>query len=165
MKKLESPNQSLRSRSKIDMIVVHATAGASMESAVDWMMNPKAQVSAHYCIGKDGAVVQLVQESKKAWHAGKSLWKGLDNLNENSIGIELVNLNDGKDDYPEAQIDALAAVIADIQHFYTDITDDRIVGHDQICPGRKSDPGILFPWVSLGVKLERLRRGGEYGGK
>lgn len=153
----ESPNQSFRKKVKIDMIVIHATASDSFDGAVSWMENKKSQVSAHYCISKEGEVVQLVQESKKAWHAGKSTWKGEENLNENSIGIELVNKNDGFDEYPETQIKTLASLIVNIQHFYTDISDDRIVGHDQIAPGRKSDPNINFPWVKLGVLIKEFR--------
>jgi len=154
-----SPNQSLRKSIKINMIVIHATAGSSMENAVSWMRNPKSGVSAHYCIGKDGKIVKLVDESKKAWHAGKSSFKyngnTEENLNENSIGIELVNLNDGKDEYPDVQIKALAGLVRNIMLFYDDITLDRIVGHWNIAPTRKTDPGILFPWVYFGSLLTR----------
>lgn len=160
--KKESPNQSLRKGIKIDMIVIHATAGNSAENAVSWMCNPKSGVSAHYCIDRDGTVYQLVDESKKAWHAGKSSWWNgkvtEENLNENSIGIELVNLNNGKDPYPQAQLEALALIVADVQSFYKDITDNRIVGHGQIAHGRKTDPGNNFPWVQFGVLLERARK-------
>lgn len=154
---IESPNQSMRKGPKIDMIVIHSTASADFDSALSWMQNPKSQVSAHYLVGKDGRVVSLVKESKKAWHAGKSEWKGELDCNNFSIGIELVNKNDGKDEYPEIQIITLAGLIANIQNFYKAITDDRIVGHDQIAPTRKTDPGLLFPWVKLGAYLEEAR--------
>lgn len=154
---IESPNQSFRKRVNIDMIVIHATAGESFEGAVKWLTNPKSGVSAHYCIDKDGKIVQLVKEAKKSWHAGKSVWGEEDNLNENSIGIELVNKNDDKDPYPILQIDSLAKLIVDIQAYYNLISDDRIVGHDQISPGRKTDPGLNFPWVYLGVLIEKYR--------
>lgn len=157
-----SPNQSLRKSIKINMIVIHATAGSSMENAVSWMQNPKSGVSAHYCIGKDGKIVKLVDESKKAWHAGKSSFKyhgnTEENLNENSIGIELVNLNDGKDEYPDVQLKALASLVHNIMLFYDDITLDRIVGHSSIAPNRKTDPGILFPWVYFGSLLTKLQQ-------
>ncbi len=169
-----SPNQSLRKSVKIDMIVIHATAGASLENAVSWMQNPKSGVSAHYCIGKDGKIVKLVDESKKAWHAGKSSFmyhgKVEENLNENSIGIEIVNLNNGKDEYPEIQIKTVAQLVHNIMLFYDDITTDRIVGHWQITPifdklgniqnFRKTDPGILFPWVRFGELLAKLQSKG-----
>lgn len=154
VKLIESPNQSLRKRVKIDMIIIHATGGPTLDGAVTWMCNPKSGVSAHYCIDKNGDCVQLVKESKKSWHAGKSNWEGQDNLNENSIGIELVNLNDGHDSYPDEQLIALAELIADIQRYYQDITEDRILGHDQIAPGRKTDPNINFPWVKFGGLLQ-----------
>jgi N-acetylmuramoyl-L-alanine amidase len=138
------------------MIVIHATAGASLDSAVEWMRNPKSKVSSHYCIGKDGTIVQLVKDTDSAWHAGASEWKGQKDLNKNSIGIELVNLNDGKDTYPNPQINALARLILDIQGRYKAVTNSRIVRHHQIAPGRKTDPGIQFPWLELGVLLEIL---------
>jgi len=153
----ESPNQSLRKGPKIDMIVIHATGDDSFDGALSWMLNPKSQVSAHYLVGKDGKVVQLVKESKKAWHAGKSEWKGEPDCNNFSIGIELVNKNDGKDEYPGIQIVTLAGLVANIQSFFKAITDDRIVGHDQIAPGRKSDPGLNFPWVQFGAFLQEAR--------
>lgn len=147
-----SPNFSERTR-HVDMIVIHATAGASMNSAIDWMCNPKSQVSSHYCIGKDGQIVQLVDTEKKAWHAGPSSWVGQNDLNENSVGIELVNMNDGEDPYPFDQIAALRDLIADLLKKYPAIAYQRIVGHHQIAPGRKTDPGILFPWLALGLLL------------
>lgn len=158
MKKLESPNQSpRRSATKIDLIIIHATAGGSLEGAVGWMMNSKSQVSSHYCISKVGEIVQLVDESKKSWHAGASTWEGKTNLNETSIGIELVNHNDGKDFYTDIQIETLARLIVEIQKRYPEITDERILGHHQIAPSRKTDPGILFPWVKLGVLMGNLK--------
>ncbi len=154
IKFIESPNQSSRNTDKIDMVIIHATASNSLKSSVGWMCNQKSQVSAHYCIDKDGMCVQLVRDGKKAWHAGESSWLGKHDLNENSIGIELVNLNDGKDPYPDEQIIALAMLIAGLQETYKDIMEDRIIGHDQIAPGRKLDPNINFPWVKFGGLLQ-----------
>lgn len=153
----ETPNQNFRKKAKIDMIVIHATASDNFESTIQWLLNKKSTVSSHYIISKEGKVVQLVLESKKAWHAGKSVWNGEENLNENSIGIELMNKNNGTDPYPEAQINALAHLIVDITNFYKDITDDRIIGHNQIAPSRKTDPQINFPWFKLGVLVNELR--------
>ena len=158
MKTLASPNQAPRQRGVVNLILIHATAGATLEGAVGWMMNPKSQVSSHYCIGKVGEVVKLVDESKKAWHAGASKWDGESNLNEVSVGIELVNLNDGVDPYPDIQILTLAQLIVEIQKRHPAVQDERIVGHHQVAPGRKTDPGVLFPWVKLGALLESLRK-------
>lgn len=138
------------------MIVIHATAGQTLDSAVEWMMKPDTSVSAHYVVGKDGSVVQLVPEENKAWHAGKSSWKGQMDLNENSIGIELVNKNDEKDEYPDAQILSLAKLVSGILKANPKITLERIVGHNQIAPGRKSDPGLNFPWVKFGSYLQKV---------
>lgn len=148
MEFLGSPNQSLRKKN-VDMIIIHATASPTLESAVSWLRSPLSEASAHYVIGKDGHTVQLVQEARKAWHAGKSVWKKQSDLNQNSIGIELVNKNDGKDPYPDKQIEALQNLIKDIQEKYPNITDDRILGHNQVSPGRKTDPGVLFPWDKI----------------
>lgn len=145
IKFLNSPNKSFRGTSRIDVIVIHATAG-SFDSALSWMMNVKSFVSAHYLIGKDGRVVQLVKEAFKAWHAGASKWgKDLD-INPISIGIELENNNDGKDPYPEEQIKALSELCNQIMKRHPKITEDRILGHNQISPGRKTDPNKNFPW-------------------
>jgi LysM repeat protein len=134
----------------ITAIVIHSTANSSLEGVVSWFNNPTAKVSAHYTIGKDGQIVQHVQDMHQAWHAGKSTWKGRDGCNEYSIGIELVNLNDGSDPYPEAQHQANLALCAYLTHKYN-IDPDDIMGHLNIAipPGRKSDP--------RGYDLERLR--------
>lgn len=147
-----SPNKSKRKVSKIDMIVIHATAG-SFDSALNWMLNPKAEASAHYLISKTGAIVQLVKDEDKAWHAGVSEWHGEHDCNQFSIGIELENLNDNKDPYPEAQIKNLVLLVHELMKKFPHITKDRIVGHNQIAPGRKTDPGIKFPWVLFGSLL------------
>ena len=149
----ESPNQSMRKGPMLDMIVIHATASKDFDSALNWMLNPKSQVSSHYLIRKNGNIVQLVKDSMKAWHAGKSEWLGVPDCNNFSLGIELVNLNDGKDEYPDIQIKTLATLCAMLMKFYPRITYERILGHDQIAPGRKSDPNINFPWVKFGAYL------------
>lgn len=148
-----SPNYSNRPSDMINMIVIHATASESFDGALSWMLNPSSKVSAHYLVGKNGKVVQLVKDDKKAWHAGVSEWNEIKNCNDYSIGIELVNKNNGIDPYPEEQIKALAVLIHGLQISHPKITPNRIVGHYQIAPGRKTDPGILFPWVELGMYL------------
>lgn len=149
---IQSPNKSRR-RGLIDLVIIHATGGSTLNGAISWMASPKSKVSAHYCIGTNGEIVQLVDESEKAWHAGVSEWLGRHDLNQTSIGIELVNLNDGKAQYPNEQIIALAMLLKDIMKRYPAVTEDRIIGHNQVAPGRKTDPGILFPWVKLGSLL------------
>ena len=147
-----SPNFNNRRRpDDITALVIHATANSSLERVVEWFNNPNAQVSAHYSIGKDGQITQHVQDMHRAWHAGRSTWKGRTGCNDYTIGIELVNLNDGADPYPEAQHQANLALCAYLADKYN-INPDDIMGHLDIAvpPGRKSDP--------RGYDLNRLRR-------
>lgn len=153
-----SPNHSLRKSVSIDTIVIHAT-GSPFDSALAWLCDPKSGVSAHYLIGKDGRIMRLVPPAYKAWHAGKSHWDGEDNVNEFSIGIELENANDGVDPYPDAQLESLANLVASLRIDWTGITHERIISHAQIAPGRKTDPGIVFPWVAFGCRLAQVERG------
>jgi LysM repeat protein len=146
-----SPNFNKRARpDDITAITIHSTANSTLQGVIDWFNNPNAQVSAHYTIGKDGAIVQHVQDSDRAWHAGHSVWRGRQSCNDFCIGIELVNLNDGQDPYPEAQHQALVALVAYLAHKYN-ISPDDIMGHVDIAlpVGRKSDP--------KGYDLDRLR--------
>jgi LysM repeat protein len=147
-----SPNFNNRRRpDDISAITIHSTANSSMDRVVDWFNNPSAQVSAHYTIGKDGQIVQHVQDMHRAWHAGRSVWKGREGVNDYAIGIELVNLNDGNDPYPEAQHQATVALCSYLADKYN-ISPDDIMGHLDIAlpPGRKSDP--------RGYNLDRLRK-------
>ncbi|WP_180268506.1 N-acetylmuramoyl-L-alanine amidase [Sphingobacterium sp. 1.A.4] len=122
-------------------IVMHFDAASNSTSAVNWMSDPKSKVSAHIHISRDGVVTQLVPFNVKAWHAGKSTWKGLNNLNDHSIGIELQNT--GSQEYTTQQINAAIEVCKAIKSSYQI---REIVGHNDIAPGRKSDPGKQFPW-------------------
>lgn len=147
-----SPNFNRRRRpDDITAVVIHSTANSSLQGVIDWFNNPNAQVSAHYTIGKDGKIVQHVRDSDRAWHAGQSVWKGRHSVNDFGIGIELVNLNNGQDPYPEAQHQANVALCAYLCYKYN-INVDDIMGHVDIAlpPGRKSDP--------RGYDLNRLRR-------
>ena len=132
-------------------IVIHSTANSSLERVVEWFNNPGAKVSAHYTIGKDGQIVQHVQDTHRAWHAGRSIWKGREGCNDYTIGIELVNLNDGSDPYPEEQYKATAVLCTWLAQKYN-ISVEDIMGHLDIAipPGRKSDP--------RGFDLNRLRK-------
>jgi hypothetical protein len=146
-----SPNFNNRRRpDDITAVVIHSTANSSLEGVVSWFNNPSAQVSAHYTIGKDGQIIQHVQDMHRAWHAGRSVWKGRNGCNDYTIGIELVNLNDGQDPYPEIQHQANVALCAYLCQKYN-LSIDDIMGHLDIAipPGRKSDP--------RGYDLNRLR--------
>jgi hypothetical protein len=136
-----SPNYDNRAYGEISAIVMHATANDNLEGVINWFgqQRGKDSVSAHYTIGKAGRIVQHVADEKRAWHAGKSFWKGRESLNAWSIGIELVNLNDGRDPYPEAQHQANVQLCAYLCKRYA-INPDMIVTHYQISPGRKTDP-------------------------
>lgn len=154
-----SPNKSLRKSVLIDTVVIHATGKGGLDAALSWLCKPGSGVSAHFVIGKDGTIYRLVAESEKAWHAGESKWGGRDRVNEFSIGIELVNDNDGIDPYPEDQIRSLVRLIAELRIDYPTIAYENIVGHFQVAPKRKSDPGPLFPWVVFASALRDLERG------
>ena len=133
----------------ITTIVVHATANSTLIGVISWFQNPTAYVSAHYVISKDGKIVQMVKDGDRAWHAGKSEWRGVSSVNDYGLGIELVNLNDGQDPYPEAQYQSLIKLCQALVHKY-DIPTEDIVGHYQISPGRKTDP--------RGLDLNQLRQ-------
>lgn len=146
---IQSPNFNERPAGTIvDTIVVHATVIPTLRQTTEAFQRTASQVSAHFTIDRDGSIVQNVDTFARAWHAGVSKdADGRTNLNNNSIGIELVNLNDGKDPWPDAQIQALCGIIAQMRRrFYV----RQIVSHEFIAqpPGRKSDP-MNFPWERL----------------
>jgi len=156
-RKVSSPNWDERSL-PISMVVLHYTGMPTAEEALERMCDPEAKVSAHYMIDEDGTVTSLVPEEKRAWHAGKSYWRGVTDVNSASIGIELVNPGHewGYREFPEEQIDALLPLMGDIMERY-DIPRANVVGHSDIAPARKDDPGELFPWhrlARLGLALE-----------
>jgi N-acetylmuramoyl-L-alanine amidase len=133
-----------------DMIVLHYTGMQTGQEAIDWLRNAESKVSSHYVVEEDGRVFSLVPEERRAWHAGVSFWKGERNVNGTSIGIEIVNPGHefGYRAFPEAQIAAVIELLADIRSRWT-IEDGKIVGHSDVAPGRKIDPGELFPWKRL----------------
>lgn len=139
-------------------IVVHYDAAPNATSAINWMVNPSSKVSAHLHIDRAGNVVQLVEFNKKAWHAGKSSWRGLTDLNNYSIGIELQNT--GTQEYTHLQLQALARVCKALVKSYSI---NEIVGHSDIAPGRKIDPGPQFPmtWLRNEVFNSALNSGAE----
>jgi N-acetylmuramoyl-L-alanine amidase len=144
-----SPNHDARSR-PISMIVLHYTDMLSAEEAITKLCDPAAGVSCHYLVTKSGDVVRLVPEERRAWHAGRSYWRGLTNVNDDSIGIEIDNPghSNGYEPFPDAQIDALVRLVADIKQRHK-ITRGNVVGHSDVAPARKRDPGELFPWAQL----------------
>lgn len=151
---LPSPNFNDR-KYPVDMLVLHYTGMQTGQAALDRMRDAAASVSAHYMLWEDGRAVQLVGEDKRAWHAGVSSWQGDEDLNSRAIGIEIVN--GGHDwplaggslpPYPSAQIEALIALCSGILARW-EIPASRIVGHSDIAPMRKADPGEHFPWDQL----------------
>ena len=134
-----SPNIS-NSLIKPELIVIHYTGDNSLQGALSWLCAPEAKVSAHLVIAKTGVVWQLVPFNLRAWHAGQSSWNGRGDCNSWSIGIENVGLGD---EWPEAQIEANKLIVAALVAHYG-ITE--VVGHSDIAPGRKVDPGPRYPW-------------------
>jgi N-acetylmuramoyl-L-alanine amidase len=148
-----SPNHDAR-EGPISMIVLHYTGMADAASAIERLRDPAARVSCHYLVEEDGRVLRMVPEERRAWHAGVSYWRGHTGLNDCSVGIEIVNPGHewGYRPFPDAQIDALIPLVSDIKQRHA-ITRGNVVGHSDIAPVRKRDPGELFPWS----KLARLR--------
>ncbi|MCJ8157534.1 N-acetylmuramoyl-L-alanine amidase [Sphingomonas sp. LaA6.9] len=132
------------------MIVLHYTGMQDAASAIAQLANPEAKVSAHYVVTEDGQIIRMVAEDKRAWHAGRSHWRGVTDINSASIGIEIVNPGHefGYRPFPDEQIDALIPLVAEIMATYH-ITRGNVVGHSDIAPARKRDPGELFPWGRL----------------
>lgn len=143
----------------ISMVVLHYTGMETAEAALERLCDPAAQVSAHYCIEEDGTVHRLVREERRAWHAGKSFWRGITDINSASIGIELVNPGHefGYRPFPDAQMAALLPLLSDMVQRH-DIPRANVVGHSDIAPTRKVDPGELFDWDLLAAHRLVLRR-------
>ena len=134
----------------VTMLVLHYTEMESAEAALTRLCDPEAKVSAHYLISEAGEVTRLVPEDKRAWHAGASYWRGLRDVNSASIGIELDHPGHalGYRDFTEAQFEALVPLVHRIVKHH-DIPRANVVGHSDVAPARKIDPGELFPWERL----------------
>jgi N-acetylmuramoyl-L-alanine amidase len=148
---IEAPSPNFNERlAPPDMVVLHYTGMPTGPEALDRLRDPEAKVSSHYLVEEDGRVFRLVPEERRAWHAGVSSWKGQTDINGRSIGIEIVNPGHefGYRAFPDAQVAAVIALLDEIRQRW-DISDDRIVGHSDIAPNRKEDPGELFPWKRL----------------
>lgn len=136
--------------SQIDILVLHYTGMQSGQEALDRLCDPASSVSSHYLIEEDGRIFRLVDEDKRAWHAGRGEWQKCVDVNSNSIGIEIVNPGHefGYRAFPDHQIRSLIALCQDILDRHP-IPASRIIAHSDMAPDRKEDPGELFPWDEL----------------
>jgi N-acetylmuramoyl-L-alanine amidase len=142
----------------VSIIVLHYTGMPDCQGALDRMTSPEAKVSAHYCVDEDGTVYKLVDETKRAWHAGRSYWRGVTDINSASVGIEVVNPGHefGYRPFPDEQIAALIPLVSDIKERHG-ISRGNVVAHSDIAPARKEDPGELFPWSAFAKRRLALR--------
>jgi N-acetyl-anhydromuramyl-L-alanine amidase AmpD len=131
---------------KPNFIIIHHTAQDSIQQTIKTFTLTRTQVSAHYVIGDDGSVVQMLNDYLRAWHAGSGSWGKNTDVNSASIGIELDN--NGSEAFSEAQITSLMALLSKLKREYN-IPTQNIIGHSDIAPTRKNDPSVLFPWKTL----------------
>lgn len=131
-----------------DMVVLHFTAMSSVEAAAERLRDPATEVSCHWLVAEDGRVFRLVDESRRAWHAGLARWGGAVDVNSRSIGIELAN--DGAQPFPEPQMAALEDLLDQIALRWA-ISPERVIGHEDCAPARKCDPGVRFDWRRLAL--------------
>ena len=164
--KYYSPNHDNKARSSksITLIIIHYTGMQSERESIRRLINPRFKVSCHYLVNRKGKIFNLVKDQNIAWHAGKSMWKKYKNLNKNSIGIELVNRGHkyGYQNFTKKQISALVKLCKKLKKKYK-IKNKFILGHSDIAPLRKIDPGEKFPWGYLsskgvGVYPEKIRQ-------
>ncbi len=139
-----------RSEKKIKFVIIHYTGMQSEIESIKRLKNPRAKVSCHYFINRKGNVIQMVNDLNIAWHAGKSKWKDFSNLNSNSLGIELVNKghDHGYQNFSNLQIKSLIKLCKILKKKYS-IKKENFLGHSDIAPLRKQDPGEKFPWKKL----------------
>jgi N-acetylmuramoyl-L-alanine amidase len=148
-----SPNFSERRSGAIDILLLHYTGMESDEAALDRLCDPESKVSSHYFVFSDGRVLQLVDEARRAWHAGAARWCGESDINSRSIGIEIANIGHAAPDgvpppFAEAQIEAVIALCRAVLARHA-IPPQRVLAHSDVAPMRKSDPGERFPWALL----------------
>ena len=146
-------NTKTRGNKSIRLIILHYTGMQSERESLKKLTNPRSKVSCHYLINRKGEIINLVKEQNIAWHAGKSKWGNYVNLNKNSIGIELVNKGHqyGYQKFTRPQINKLVKLCKKIKRKYN-IKNRFILGHSDIAPLRKVDPGEKFPWIYLSSK-------------
>jgi N-acetylmuramoyl-L-alanine amidase len=148
-----SPNFDARPKSTpVDILVLHYTGMQSGAAAIERLCDPEAKVSAHYTVDEDGTIYAHVPEDSRAWHAGVSYWAGARDINARSIGIEIVNPGHefGYRSFPDVQIEAAIELAQDIFARHP-IPPERVLGHSDVAPARKWDPGELFPWGALSL--------------
>jgi len=145
-----SPNHDSRGETAVDMVVLHYTGMETGAAALEKMRDPAAKVSAHYLVEEDGRVFRLVEEGRRAWHAGLANWAGACDVNARSVGVEIVNPGHewGYRPFPDAQIAAVTELLRAICVSHH-VPPARVVGHSDVAPERKQDPGELFPWAVL----------------
>lgn len=144
-----SPNFDARN-APLDMLVLHYTGMETGQAALERLCDAEAKVSAHYVVEEDGRIFQLLDEDVRGWHAGVAGWRGITDINSHSIGIEIVNGGHdfGLPDFPDVQIEKVMALCTDILSRHT-IKSRDIIGHSDVAPARKQDPGEKFPWKHL----------------
>ena len=148
-----SPNFDARPASTpVDILLLHYTGMETAAAAIERLCDPEARVSAHYTVDEDGTIFGHVPEDSRAWHAGLSYWAGARDINARSIGIEIVNPGHefGYRSFPDGQIEALIELALDIFSRHP-IPPERVLGHSDVAPARKMDPGELFPWGTLSL--------------
>ena len=147
-----SPNYSkkVRTKSLIKFVIIHYTGMQSEIESIKRLKDPKYKVSCHYLINRKGKIIRMVNDNNIAWHAGKSKWKKFNNLNNYSIGIELVNKGHefGYQNFSKKQIDSLIKLCKKLKKIYL-IKKENFLGHSDVAPLRKNDPGEKFPWKKL----------------
>jgi N-acetylmuramoyl-L-alanine amidase len=151
MRVIERPSPNFDARNgDVDMVILHYTGMESGAAALERLCDPLSKVSAHYVVEEDGRVFQLVAEERRAWHAGVASWKGESNINARSIGIEIVNPGHewGYQEFPRRQIDAVIELLDTVAVRWS-IAPTRVLGHSDVAPMRKEDPGERFPWGRL----------------
>jgi N-acetylmuramoyl-L-alanine amidase len=141
------------------MLVLHYTGMQSGAAAIDWLANSASKVSAHYVVDEDGQQIYMVREENRAHHAGQSHWRNITDVNSASIGIEIVNPGHewGYRPFPNEQMEAVLLLVAEITRTYA-IEPRNVVGHSDVAPARKADPGELFDWerlAKLGLAVPR----------
>lgn len=146
-----SPNFDDRpARTPIDILLLHYTGMRTGAAALERLRDPNAKVSAHYLVEEDGRLFRLVDEEKRAWHAGVAFWRGEEDINARSIGVEIVNPGHewGYRPFPEAQVKTVVELCRDVVARHA-VPRERVLGHSDVAPERKEDPGELFPWERL----------------
>ncbi len=165
---LASPNHGGREAgARPSMLILHYTGMPDAAAALAWLASPASQVSCHYFVFEDGRVVQMVSEARRAWHAGRSSWRGLEDINSHSIGVEIANPGHqwGYRPFPDVQLEAVAALGKDLVDRWG-IPRERVLAQSDVAPTRKEDPGELFGWrrlaeagVGLHVEPAPIREG------